>query len=421
MPDQERQPEDLRIPLHVEEVSVSRREIKTADIQIALVTETRQQLIGEELTRVRVEVERVPIGRTIEVAPPISHEGDITIIPVVEEIVVVERRLVLKEELRIRRVSTKERHQETVVLREQEALITRKEADRAESTGRRNTTGRNVAMAGRRRSDRALRDKLRSPGRPGMARREDRLRFWALIAAGLSSEDAAIGAGVSPPVGTRWFREAGGMPSSTFAPSSRPLSGRYLAFAEREEIALALAQDFGVREIARRVGRAASTVSRELRRNAATRSGGLEYRAGTAQWHAERSARRPKRAKLTINAALRAYVQDRLAGQVVAQDGAAVRGPIVPWKGRRHGPRQKRRWGMAWSPEQIAQRLRHDFPGDETMQISHEAIYQALYVQGRGGLRRELTACLRIKRLSTSPERKRGVLRQHPLACARGW
>ena len=258
-------------------------------------------------------------------------------------------------------------------------------------------------MAGRRRSDRALRDKLRSPGRPGMARREDRLRFWALIAAGLSSEDAAIGAGVSPPVGTRWFREAGGMPSSTFAPSSKPLSGRYLAFAEREEIALALAQDFGVREIARRLGRAASTVSRELRRNAATRSGGLEYRASTAQWHAERSARRPKRAKLAINAALRAYVQDRLAGQVVAQDGAAVRGPIVPWKGRRHGPRQKRRWGMAWSPEQIAQRLRHDFPGDETMQISHEAIYQALYVQGRGGLRRELTACLRTGRALRVP------------------
>lgn len=199
------------------------------------------------------------------------------------------------------------------------------------------------------------------------------------------------------------------MPSSTFAPSSKPLSGRYLAFAEREEIALALAQDFGVREIARRLGRAASTVSRELRRNAATRSGGLEYRASTAQWHAERSARRPKRAKLAINAALRAYVQDRLAGQVVAQDGAAVRGPIVSWKGRRHGPRQKRRWGMAWSPEQIAQRLRHDFPGDETMQISHEAIYQALYVQGRGGLRRELTACLRTGRALRVPRaRARG-------------
>jgi stress response protein YsnF len=129
MPDQERQSEDLRIPLDVEEVSVSRREIKTADIQIALVTGTRQQLIDEELTRVRVEVERVPIGRAIEVVPLISHEGDITIIPVVEEIVVVERRLVLKEEVRIRRVSTKEQHQETVVLREQEAVITREEAD----------------------------------------------------------------------------------------------------------------------------------------------------------------------------------------------------------------------------------------------------------------------------------------------------
>ena len=199
------------------------------------------------------------------------------------------------------------------------------------------------------------------------------------------------------------------MPSSTFAPSSKPLSGRYLAFAEREDIALALAQDFGVREIARRLGRAASTVSRELRRNAATRSGSLEYRASTAQWHAERSARRPKRAKLVINAALRAYVQDRLAGQVVAQDGAAVGGPIVPWKGRRHGPRQKRRWGIAWSPEQIAQRLRHDFPSDETMQISHEAIYQALYVQGRGGLRRELTACLRTGRALRVPRaRARG-------------
>ena len=263
-------------------------------------------------------------------------------------------------------------------------------------------------MAGRRRSDRMLRDKLRSPGRPGVARREDRRRCWALIAAGLSSEDAAIGAGVSPPVGVRWFREAGGMPSSTLGPSSKPLSGRYLAFAEREEIAFGLARGFGVREIGRRLGRAASTVSRELRRNAATRSGGLEYRASTAQWHAERSARRPKRAKLAINAALRAYVQDRLAGQVVAQDGAAVRGPVVPWKGRRHGPRQKRRWGMAWSPEQIAQRLRHDFPGDETMQISHEAIYQALYVQGRGALRRELTACLRTGRALRVPGARAG-------------
>jgi stress response protein YsnF len=129
MPDQERPPEDLRIPLHVEEVSVSRREIEKANIKIALITGTREQLIDEELTRVGVEIERVPIGRTIEVVPPIFQEGDITIIPVVEEIVVTERRLVLKEEVRVRRVSTKERHQETVVLRQQEAVITREEPD----------------------------------------------------------------------------------------------------------------------------------------------------------------------------------------------------------------------------------------------------------------------------------------------------
>ncbi len=129
MPDQERQPEDLRIPLHAEEVTVSRREIKKANVQIALVTGTREQLIDEELTHVRVEIERVPIGRTVEVAPPIRHEEDITIIPVVEEVVVVERRLVLKEEIRVWRVSTKERHQETVVLRQQEAAVTRERPD----------------------------------------------------------------------------------------------------------------------------------------------------------------------------------------------------------------------------------------------------------------------------------------------------
>jgi uncharacterized protein (TIGR02271 family) len=129
MPDQERRPEDLHIPLHEEEVSVSRREIEKANVQIALVTGTREQLIDEELTHVRVEIERVPIGRTVEVAPPIRHEEDITIIPVVEEVVVVERRLVLKEEVRVWRVSTKERHQETVVLRQQEAVVTRERPD----------------------------------------------------------------------------------------------------------------------------------------------------------------------------------------------------------------------------------------------------------------------------------------------------
>ena len=116
-----------------------------------------------------------------------------------------------------------------------------------------------------------------------MAQRENRRRFWAAIALGLSSDDAATGAGVSQPVGFRWFREAGGMPPKILVPSSKPPSERYLLFAEREEIALLRAQGCGVRETARRLGRDASTISRELRRNAATRCGNLEYRATTAQ------------------------------------------------------------------------------------------------------------------------------------------
>src|SRR3954452_22155856 len=91
-------------------------------------------------------------------------------------------------------------------------------------------------MAGRRRSDRALRAKLRSPGRPPVAWQEHRRRVWAFIAAGLSSEDAAMEVGVSQPVGFRWFRQAGGMAPSHLSLSSKPPSGRYLSFAEREEI-----------------------------------------------------------------------------------------------------------------------------------------------------------------------------------------
>ena len=115
---------------------------------------------------------------------------------------------------------------------------------------------------------RAMRGQMWSPGRPSVARREDRVRFWRAIARGASTEDAAVEAGVSSPVGSRWFRHAGGMPPISLA----PLSGRYLSFAEREEIAILRAQQHGVREIARRVGRSPSTISRELRRNASTRS-----------------------------------------------------------------------------------------------------------------------------------------------------
>ena len=116
-------------------------------------------------------------------------------------------------------------------------------------------------------SIRAMRGHMWSPGRPSTARREDRVRFWKAIARGVSTDNAAVQAGVSSAVGARWFRNAGGMPPVTLAPTS----GRYLSFAEREEIAILRAQKLGVREIAGRLGRSPSTISRELRRNASTR------------------------------------------------------------------------------------------------------------------------------------------------------
>ena len=252
---------------------------------------------------------------------------------------------------------------------------------------------------------REMRGKMWSPGRPSTFRREHRVRFWESIARGLSTEDAAAEVGVSAAVGARWFRDAGGMPSLELV----PISGRYLSFAEREEIAILHDRDVGVREIARRLGRAPSTISRELRRNASTRSNELTYRASTAQWHAERRASRPKIAKLAVNERLREYVQDRLSGSIVRPDGESVSGPDVAFVGRRHGRRADRRWAKAWSPEQISNRLKIDFPDDETMRISHEAIYQALFIQGRGALKRELVACLRTGRALRVPrERTKG-------------
>jgi len=223
----------------------------------------------------------------------------------------------------------------------------------------------------RRRWDRAGRTRMRSPGRPAVSKREDRLRFWAAIAWGLASEDAAGVVGVSPTVGIWWFRNSGGMSPVTMAPPW----GRYLSFAEREEVARVRARAQVVREIARQLGHAPSTISRELRRNAATRGGALGYRATTAQWHAGREARRPKTAKLAGQEPLRRYVHDRLSGLVAAPDGRPVLGLSVRWRERRYGRRQHRRWATARSPEQIARRLPLDFPDDGAMRVSHEAIY----------------------------------------------
>ena len=154
----------------------------------------------------------------------------------------------------------------------------------------------------------------------------------------------------------------------------RDLKGRCLTFAEREEIALARARGETIRVIARRLGRAPSTVSRELRRNAERRGGG--YRATTAHALAYERASRPKPAKLAVNVALRELVQDDLLRR--------------------------------YSPEQIAGRLRRQFPDDPEMWVSAETIYQSLYVQSRGALRRELTRCLRTGRALRQPGRHAG-------------
>jgi transposase-like protein len=182
---------------------------------------------------------------------------------------------------------------------------------------------------------------MKSPGHPTHPRDVER-SFWREIAKGLSSVDAALAVGVSPAASVRWFRERGGMPTFMLD----PISGRYLSFQEREEIAMLRTQGVGIREIARQLGRSPSTISRELRRNAATRGGKLDYRASVAQWKAELVARRPKTAKLAANERLREYVQERLSGRVRRLDGTVVPGPkIAPWRGRNKPHRQDRVWG----------------------------------------------------------------------------
>jgi IS30 family transposase len=252
-------------------------------------------------------------------------------------------------------------------------------------------------------ADRAIRPKLRSPGHPKFQRQIE-AAYWSEIAKGLLPIEAAAVVGVSQPVGQRWFHNAGGMPP--FDLKFQP-SGRYLSFAEREEIALLKAQDKGVREIARAIGRDPGTISRELRRNAATRYGSSGYRASVAQWKADMAARRPKTAKLVGNPRLHAYVQERLSGQIKTPDGTVIAGPQPPrFTGNNKPHRKDRAWSRAWSPEQIANRLKVDFADDASMRISHEAIYQSLYIQGRGALKRELVWCLRTGRALRAPRER---------------
>jgi transposase, IS30 family len=190
-------------------------------------------------------------------------------------------------------------------------------------------------------------------GRPGLPR-EVRVAFWDGVRAGLSPEEAAVAAGAGRHAGRLWMAAAGGVKGN--GPAG--LSGRFLAGWEREEIAVGLAP-----------GRSASTVSREVRRNSVR---GM-YRAHLAGREARERARRPKPAKLAVNGELRAWVEEKLA--------------------------------LNWSPEQVSARLQAEFPGRAEMRVSPETIYQSLYVQGRGALRRELSASLRTGRALRRPRR----------------
>jgi uncharacterized protein (TIGR02271 family) len=116
------------IPLHAEDLTVSKLQVADDIVRVRTVTREHETFVEETLNHERVEIERVPIGRQIEAIPPVRQEGDTTILSVVEETLIIERRLILKEEIYIRRLHVAERHQETVVLRKQEAVITRIES-----------------------------------------------------------------------------------------------------------------------------------------------------------------------------------------------------------------------------------------------------------------------------------------------------
>jgi IS30 family transposase len=194
-----------------------------------------------------------------------------------------------------------------------------------------------------------------------------RVRFWDGVRAGLGTDEAAAAAGVTGRQAREWLRVAGGVKGNGPVAGS----GRFLALWEREEIAVGLAEGAAYRVIAARLaaGRSASTVSREVRRNGVAG----RYRGHVADRLAGERARRPKRAKLAVHGRLREWVEEKLA--------------------------------VNWSPEEISARLKKEFPDEAEMRVSAETIYQSLYVQGRGALRRELAVHLRTGRAQRRPRK----------------
>ena len=218
------------------------------------------------------------------------------------------------------------------------------------------------------------------------AGREVRRQFWILNRASVERKKAALALGLSDWTGKAWFRQAGGViPAYVTAPTS----GRALTFVEREEIFAGVERGDSIRGMARALRRAPSTVHRELRRNMTQlyraryrgwghppgwRTRPWEYRPSLAERRAERLASRPKVAKLAANRRLHDLVQGKLHERL--------------------------------SPEQVAGLLRRTFPVNRDMWVSHEAIYQSIYVHGRGALRRELAVCLRTGRVLRHPRRR---------------
>lgn len=196
--------------------------------------------------------------------------------------------------------------------------------------------------------------------------------FWAGMQAGEFITGAVAQIETSRRTGRRVLQRAGGVRPRR----GRDLKGRCLSFAQREEIAVLRAEGQSLRQIAVVIGSSASTISRELRRNT---KAGVPYRATTAHVMAYERASRPKSAKLHTNLVLRAKVEADL--------------------------RKK------YSPEQTAGRLRRQFPDQTEMWVSPETIYQSLYVQSRGALKRDLTACLRTGRAVRRPCRRPGSVR----------
>jgi len=220
-------------------------------------------------------------------------------------------------------------------------------------------------------------------GCPLPPRRDHQREFWRSVRAGLSAEDASACLGAGKRAGQKWFDKAGGVPPLSLA---EPVKSRTLNIAEREKILAGVHQGLSIRVIAASISRAPSTVSRELARHMTHRYFRVPGRAGRprlrawdyspnlAQRRADAAAARPKVAKLAENHRLRAEVQDRLEDE--------------------------------HSPEQIAARLRVNFPEEPEMWVSHETIYQSLYIQGRGALRRDLAVRLRTGRALRKPRRQ---------------